>query len=317
MSSTPAGLRSRMRLLGGVVAGIAAGGGIALLINRSIAAANSIGKLSGAIGVGTATLQELRYAAGLAGVSTGQLDGAMVAFSKRVGEARSGTGTLITLLKKMDPALLANVQAARTVDEAFDIIIRRAFALGNTLDRNALLAAFGRTVGPLMANFIRDGVEWLDRLRRSDRAGGALTLAACWVHARRGLKEVFDSNGSPIAAGGLERIAALYAVEKEARGQPPGAHSRSHTFAQSRMLAKAVLAGCLLSLLSLRETSSCRSCGFRGREAREWGQAVGNAPALSTVCLHGPQGACRSEGLVHKSIGTLGFMRRFTAPIRV
>ena len=65
------GLRSRMRLLGGVVAGIAAGGGIALLINRSIAAADSIGKLSGAIGVGTDTLQELRYAAGLAGVSTG------------------------------------------------------------------------------------------------------------------------------------------------------------------------------------------------------------------------------------------------------
>ena len=48
-----------------------------------------------------------------------------------------------------------------------------------------------------------------------------MTLAACWVHARRGLKEVFDSDGSPIAAAGLERIARLYAIEKRIRGKPP------------------------------------------------------------------------------------------------
>ena len=33
------------------------------------------------------------------------------------------------------------------------------------------------------------------------------------------------------------------------------------------------------------------------------GQAVVNAGALSTGCPHGPQGASRSEGLVHKSTG--------------
>ena len=36
-----------------------------------------------------------------------------------------------------------------------------------------------------------------------------------------GLKEVFDSNGSPIAAAGLERIARLYAIEKRIWGKPP------------------------------------------------------------------------------------------------
>ena len=203
------GLRSRMRLLGGVVAGIAAGGGIALLINRSIAAADSIGKLSGAIGVGTDTLQELRYAAGLAGVSTGQLDGAMVAFSKRVGEARSGTGTLITLLQKMDPALLANVQAARTVDEAFDIIIRRASALGNTLDRNALLAAaFGRTVGPLMANLIRDGVESLDRLRQRAHDLGIVLDEEMIRNAERA-KDEMDTLGQVLSANVTRAVLGL------------------------------------------------------------------------------------------------------------
>ena len=202
-------LRSRMRLLGGVIAGIAAGGGIALLINRSIAAADSIGKLSGAIGVGTDTLQELRYAAGLAGVSTGQLDGAMVAFSKRVGEARSGTGTLITLLQKMDPALLANVQAARTVDEAFDIVIRRASVLGNTLDRNALLAAaFGRTVGPLMANLIRDGVESLDRLRQRAHDLGIVLDEALIRNAERA-KDEMDTLGQVLSANVTRAVLGL------------------------------------------------------------------------------------------------------------
>ena len=66
-----------------------------------------------------------------------------------------------------------------------------------------------------------DGYSGYNRLRRSDRPGGALTLAACWTHARRGLREVFDSNASPIAKAGLERIARLYAIEKTIRGKPP------------------------------------------------------------------------------------------------
>ena len=66
-----------------------------------------------------------------------------------------------------------------------------------------------------------DDYSGYNRLRRSDRPGGALTLAACWTHARRGLKEVFDSNASPIAKAGLERIARLYAIEKTIRGKPP------------------------------------------------------------------------------------------------
>ena len=66
-----------------------------------------------------------------------------------------------------------------------------------------------------------DGYAGHNRLARPDRPGGALTLAACWIHARRGLKEIFDSNGSPIAKAGLERIAQLYRIEDRIRGEKP------------------------------------------------------------------------------------------------
>ena len=41
-----------------------------------------------------------------------------------------------------------------------------------------------------------------------------------WVHARRKLCEIHDSHRSEVAAQGLRRIAAMYAIEKQIRGEP-------------------------------------------------------------------------------------------------
>ena len=48
-----------------------------------------------------------------------------------------------------------------------------------------------------------------------------LVEVACWSHARRGLYEVHLSTASPIAREALERIAALFAIEREIRGRDP------------------------------------------------------------------------------------------------
>ena len=45
--------------------------------------------------------------------------------------------------------------------------------------------------------------------------------AACWAHVRRKFYEIAQANDSPLAKEALERIGALYAIEKEIRGQPP------------------------------------------------------------------------------------------------
>jgi transposase len=55
-------------------------------------------------------------------------------------------------------------------------------------------------------------------------ATGQITEAACWAHARRPWWDLYLSTGKAedsIAAQALRRIAALYAVEKDIRGQPP------------------------------------------------------------------------------------------------
>ena len=50
--------------------------------------------------------------------------------------------------------------------------------------------------------------------------GKGVTRAYCWAHARRKLCEIHDSHRSEIAAQGLRRIAAMYAIEKQIRGEP-------------------------------------------------------------------------------------------------
>ena len=52
----------------------------------------------------------------------------------------------------------------------------------------------------------------------ADKAPGkAITLAFCWAHVRRHFFDIAKGGDAPIASEALERIAALYAIEKTIR----------------------------------------------------------------------------------------------------
>ena len=52
-------------------------------------------------------------------------------------------------------------------------------------------------------------------------ATGRIQEAACWAHVRRKFYDLQVAHKSPVAAEALERIAALYAIEKQIQGRPP------------------------------------------------------------------------------------------------
>lgn len=62
-----------------------------------------------------------------------------------------------------------------------------------------------------------DGYAGFEELYRS----GGVSEVACMAHIRRKFVDVHQSQGSAIAEEAVKRIAALYAIEAEARGQPP------------------------------------------------------------------------------------------------
>ncbi len=50
---------------------------------------------------------------------------------------------------------------------------------------------------------------------------GRVSGAACWAHARLKFHEIHVTHPSPVTTEAIERIAALYAIEKEIRGSTP------------------------------------------------------------------------------------------------
>ena len=66
-----------------------------------------------------------------------------------------------------------------------------------------------------------DGYEVYRQFGKADRLGGPATLAYCWAHVRRGFFDAAKGEGAPIAEEALRRIAALYEIERDIRGQSP------------------------------------------------------------------------------------------------
>ncbi|HEX6094661.1 MAG TPA: IS66 family transposase, partial [Dongiaceae bacterium] len=57
-------------------------------------------------------------------------------------------------------------------------------------------------------------------------AGGRVIEAACWAHARRKFYDLYVAEHAPLAIAALQRIAALYTIERDIRGEPPAQRAR-------------------------------------------------------------------------------------------
>jgi hypothetical protein len=73
-------------------------------------------------------------------------------------------------------------------------------------------AHLGNFTGTLQA----DGYAGYDAVYET----GRIQEAACWAHVRRKFYDLHVAHKSQVAAEAMERIAALYAIEKEIRGHP-------------------------------------------------------------------------------------------------
>lgn len=58
-------------------------------------------------------------------------------------------------------------------------------------------------------------------------ASGRVLEAACWAHARRKFYDIHVKDATPITTHVLAKVATLYKIESEIRGQPPDARQRA------------------------------------------------------------------------------------------
>ena len=99
-----------------------------------------------------------------------------------------------------------------------------------------------------------DGYAGFDKVYET----GRIREAACWAHVRRKFYDLHVAHHSPVAQEALERIAALYAIEREIRGRPP---DERHAIRQTRgrpLLEsfRQWLEGCLTKLSQKSDTTA-------------------------------------------------------------
>jgi len=152
--------------------------GMALLVKRSIEAADVIGKTADKIGIGIEALQEFRFAAELAGVSTRTFDMGLQRFSRRFAEAAQGTGELLTVINQYGIATRNADGSTRSLEDALsdyaDVIANAS------TDQERLRLAFKAfdSEGAALVNLFRKGSNGIAQMRQEARDLGVVLDAS-------------------------------------------------------------------------------------------------------------------------------------------
>lgn len=157
-----------------VAAGAAAGIAVTRAASKFAEQGDEIAKTARMLGLSTDALQELRYAAGLQGVSSEQLTQGMKLLNNQLGQLQSGEGSLYNALKNTDPALAKRLRTVRDTDEAFSVLMESIAAETNVQKRAMIAqAAFGKS-GQELIKFANGGAEAIKGLRAEAHKYGAV-----------------------------------------------------------------------------------------------------------------------------------------------
>jgi hypothetical protein len=144
-------------------------GGLVALVDRSISAANAIGKTADTIGVGAEALQELRFAAKASGVEQQTLDLALQRFTRRAAEAAQGTGEAKDALAQMGIALRDQSGNLRSSEDLLGDVADAFARIENPADRVRLAFKLFDSEGVALVNLLRGGSHALEEIRERAR----------------------------------------------------------------------------------------------------------------------------------------------------
>lgn len=133
---------------------------------------DAIAKTADKVGVTADELQELRFAAEQAGVSSDALDMALQRFARRMGEAAKGTGELYKTTQKLG---IEFEDASGRAYSTVELLEQYAVAIGNAeTQQEKLRLAFKAfdSEGAALVNLLKDGGEEMSELREQARQLG-------------------------------------------------------------------------------------------------------------------------------------------------
>ena len=174
------GLSSRIGAMAGPVAIAAAAMAVLFRavsrVKEQLLELDKLGKTADKLGMGAQQLEQLRYAAGRAGVEAGTLDMAMQRMVRRVSEAAMGTGEAVGALKEL--GVSAASLSTKSPDEQMRILADAMKKVKNPADRVRLAMKLFDSEGVALVNMLSDGSGALDEAAtKFDELNGAMSRA--------------------------------------------------------------------------------------------------------------------------------------------
>ncbi len=143
--------------LGGKIAAMAGVAGATLfgIAHSAMEAGDKLAEMADRTGLGIDVFASLGFAAAQADIDQESFNSGMDDFNKKLGQAKAGTGKLLSFLEKVSPALADQVKHAKTSEEAFSLLTDAMSKLEDPQRRSALAnAAFAN---PAFGNFMHQG----------------------------------------------------------------------------------------------------------------------------------------------------------------
>ncbi len=155
------------------IAGVFAVSGVVGMIKDTVALGGELSDTSQAIGVGVEALQELRYAAGFAGVASEDLTGSIGKFAKGMTEAqKTGKGPFVDALRSLRISM--RDLKGESLDQNLEVIADRFKAMPNGAKKTALaMQLFGKS-GAKLIPFLNEGQAGIVKLRNEARELGVV-----------------------------------------------------------------------------------------------------------------------------------------------
>lgn len=214
-------------VLGAAITGMAAGAVFGLM--KLVDHYDELGDKAEELGVGVDFLAQMRFAAEKSGASIESLDSGLKGFVTSLGQARAGTGRMAAFLKTVSPALYRQVRAAKSNEQAFDLMANAMAKLTDPAKRAALAQkTFGdAALAPLLAR----GAVGVKQLRdeyfklagpqaeAAKKAGEVDDAMKRFKASTDGIKASLVTAFGPLLTKLLEKAATFISENRERIGQ--------------------------------------------------------------------------------------------------
>jgi hypothetical protein len=209
-----------------------AGAAVGAAVLKTAELGDEAAKTARRLGITAESLQELRFAADRQGVSAGVLNSSFTALQKRIGELKSGTGSLFGFLKKTgDKAFIRQLSLAKDTGEAFEMMTKKMGTIKDPLKRAAFASAAFSRAGVDMLSFMEAGQDGISKLRMEARKYGAVISdeaaeqSEVFIDSLTNLKsslggigKTFSSKLIPTISNAMQKFADFWALNKDIIG---------------------------------------------------------------------------------------------------